>query len=199
MVKVTLGVDSERQIIKSNLFLLGLECQQKRWYLSSTLLISPGKRQPRCFPVKRTCHAYTTCLEQETGPGPQSAVGVGSMQVWGQPANKDMRHLAKRPQSLAVSEPMLTAPSHLYQRALTHLYESSNTDSEAVSVLVASVSDTLWDQADTQTRLRVVSISNYVLAKCCLQQLAWFNGAVMSVLRGRSQPLRNRMIVISRH
>lgn len=46
---------------------------------------------------------------------------------------------------------MQTAPSHPYQTALTHLHESSNTHSEAVSVLVSKVSDTgaLQDQADT--------------------------------------------------
>lgn len=150
MVKMTLGVDSERQIIKSNLLLLGLECQQERRYLSRTLFISSGQRQPRCFPVKRTHHAYTGCLEQEGGPGPSTMSWHGEYASGRTSSKWGAEAFGKA----------ATKPGHLWADAnctlpplpnSTHTLVWAQQHSEAVSVLVAKVSDTgaLQDQADT--------------------------------------------------
>lgn len=114
----------------------------------------------------------------------------------GQAANEELRHLAKQPQSLAISEPMQTAPSHPYQIALTHWFERSNTQRLCLFWWPRFLTLGLCKIRQTQTRLCIMSISSSVLAKCCLQQLVWLNGAVRSILRGRSQPLRNSIILV---
>lgn len=198
MVKVTLGVDSK--IIKSNLFLLGLECLKERRYLSRTLPISPGQRQPRCFPVKSTHQAYTACLEQERGRPQQHEL------AWGMCKCEDSQQRESEAFGKAAMErghlwANANCPSHLYQRAVADLSESSSTESVCSGLCSDGQCFWCWGsvrQANTQTRLSIMSISNPVLAKCCLQQLAWFNGALTSFLREKSQPLRNHMILISR-
>lgn len=126
MVKVTLGVDSK--IIKSNLFLLGLECLKERRYLSRTLPISPGQRQPRCFPVKSTHQAYTACLEQERGRPQQHEL------AWGMCKCEDSQQRESEAFGKAAMErghlwANANCPSHLYQRAVADLSESSSTES----------------------------------------------------------------------
>lgn len=132
MVKVTLGMGSERQISKSNLILLGLECQPERRYLSRTLLISPGQRQPSCFPGKRIRHAYTTCWNRRVGPehtppGPSSLGWHGEDAAGGQPVNEELRHLAEQPQSLAISEGCKLLPPTRSKSTHTFVWGSTHT------------------------------------------------------------------------
>lgn len=135
-------MDSERQTIKSHLLLLDSESQQERRCLSSTLLVLPGQMQSRCSAVRRTCHAYTTCLVQETRRSHQRHEFAGEvcrcedsqrMTTWG-------THWSGH-KAWTSSHPVKTVSFQTHQRALTCVDESSRADSKAVLALVASISD----------------------------------------------------------
>jgi len=202
VTEVTLWRDSERQTVKANFLLLRSEHQQERRYLSSTLLILPSQMQPRCSLVRRTRHASTTCLVEESGSSHQQHGFAGEVLKC-----EDSRQSATQGSGWSgrkawpPGHPVNTMFFQTHQRALACFGERSTANSKAAIVLLASISDvgTLWDQTDRQTGLPIVSSSNYVLAKPTLQQLAWNNGAATGLLRARSQPVRNNMILMHRH
>lgn len=137
MAKVTLGVNSEREIIESDLLLLVLECQQERRCLSRTLLTSPGQRQPRSFPVKRTHHdAYTGCLEQESGPSPSN---VSWHEECASVRTARKRRICGTWQCSHKAWPSLSHANctPTFTKQHSHNCESSSTAPEAVFALVA--------------------------------------------------------------
>lgn len=193
MVKVTLGVDSERQIIKAwNACKKGDTSAESCSFHLVRGSLGVSQWRGHTIPIQ---HVWN----RRVGQAPAVWLGMGSVQVWGQPANEDLRHLAKQPQSLAISEPMQTAPptftkghSHICVRA------AARTQRLCLFWWQTFLPLGLCEVRQTHRPAYASWVSAHVLAKWCLQQLAGFNGAVMGVLRGKSQPLRNHMILISR-